>query len=70
MYVCCRPNCAALRVLHHKPCGFPPQAQRLKQKDVQVPGALNRVFAFVTKMAPHGHVAAQIAKLYEGGLEK
>ena len=42
----------------------------LERKDVQVPGAINRVFAFVTKMAPHGLVAAQIAKLYEGGPEK
>ena len=42
----------------------------LERKDVQVPGALNRVFAFVTKMASHGLVAAQNAKLYEGSLEK
>ena len=42
----------------------------LKRKEVHVPGAINRVFASVTKMASHGLVAVQIAKLYEGGLEK
>ena len=42
----------------------------LKRKDVHVPCAINRVFTIVTKMAPRGLVAAQIAKLYEGSLEK
>lgn len=42
----------------------------LKRKDVQVPGALNRVIAMATKVAPHSIVASQIAKMYEKGLDK
>ncbi|MFO0659694.1 MAG: SDR family NAD(P)-dependent oxidoreductase [Polyangiaceae bacterium] len=42
----------------------------LKRKDVQVPGALNRAIALATKVAPHGIVASQIARLYEKGLDK
>jgi short-subunit dehydrogenase len=42
----------------------------VQRADFYVPGALNRVLATAMKLAPHGVVVGQIARLYKGGLTR